>query len=156
MKFLLLTCATASEDWSDEAFRLYQKKISPFIPFEIKELSLKKSARDDRSQKLKSDSDLLLAEIKPDDYVVLFDERGDQLDSRKFSEKIGQILNSGKKRTVFVIGGAYGVDDRVRSRAQLKVSFSKMVMNHLVAQVVALEQIYRGFTILKNLPYHND
>lgn len=156
MKFVLLTCASASETWSDEAFELYQKKISPFIGFEIKELKIKKSSRDDRESKVKSDSDALISELRPDDYVILFDERGDIIDSRKFSERISQILLSSKKRAVFIIGGAYGVDERVRQRAQLKISFSKMVMNHLVAQVVALEQIYRAFTILKNLPYHND
>lgn len=156
MKFILLTCATASESWSEEASELYQKKISPFIPFEVKELKVKKSSRDDREHRIQTDSDQILNEIKPDDYVIVFDERGEQFDSRKFSHKIGQILNSGKKRTLFVIGGAYGVDQRVRDRAQLKVSFSKMVMNHLVAQTVAMEQIYRAFTILRNLPYHND
>jgi 23S rRNA (pseudouridine1915-N3)-methyltransferase len=56
---------------------------------------------------------------------------------------------------IFLIGGAFGVSEEVRSRAQLKVSFSAMVFNHLVAELVALEQIYRAFTIIKNLPYHN-
>jgi 23S rRNA (pseudouridine1915-N3)-methyltransferase len=156
MKFVLLTCATASENWSQEASELYIKKISPFIPFEIKELKTKKGARDDREHRIKSDSDLILNEIKAEDYVLVFDERGEMLDSRKFADKIGRILMTGKKRCLFVIGGAYGVDDRVRDRAQLKISFSKMVMNHLVAQTVAMEQIYRSFAILKNLPYHND
>lgn len=156
MKFVLLTCATASERWSEEASELYKKKISPFISFEIKELKTKKGSRDDREHRIKTDSEMILSEIKPDDYVVLFDERGETIDSRKFSHKTSQILLSGKKRALFIIGGAYGVDDRVRMRAQLKISFSKMVMNHLVAQTVALEQIYRAFAILKNLPYHND
>lgn len=156
MKFILMTCATASERWAEEVDELYSKKISAFLSFEIKKLKIKKASRDDREQKLKSDSDALLEEIKPDDYVVLFDERGDCLESRKFAQKVESILNSGKKRTIFIIGGAYGVDDRVRSRAQLKVSLSKMVLNHLVAQTVVLEQIYRSFAILKNLPYHND
>jgi 23S rRNA (pseudouridine1915-N3)-methyltransferase len=156
VKFILLTCATASESWSEEAEQLYTNKLKPFIPFEIKHLKIKKASRDDRELKLKSDSDALIAEIKPDDFVVVFDERGDQLESRKFAQKIESIMNSGKKRAVFVIGGAYGVDDRIRSRAQLKVGLSKMVFNHLIAQTVVLEQIYRGFAIIKNLPYHND
>ena len=156
MKFVLLTCASASETWSDEAQALYRKKISPFVSFEIKELKIKKISRDDKDLRVKSDSEQILQEIKPDDYVVLFDERGESLDSRKFAQKVEKILLSGKKRALFIIGGAYGVDDRVRERAQLKMSFSKMVMNHLVAQTVALEQIYRSFAILRNLPYHND
>lgn len=156
MKFVFLSCASASETWSDEVEALYEKKISPFVSFEIKKLKIKKTSRDDKETKVKGDSDQLLSELKPDDYVILFDERGQSLDSRKFSEKIQKVLLSGKKRTVFIIGGAYGVDDRVRAKSQLTLCLSPMVMNHLVAQTVALEQIYRSFTILKNLPYHND
>jgi 23S rRNA (pseudouridine1915-N3)-methyltransferase len=156
MKFFLVTCVSASEKWSTEAADLYQKKLKHFISFDLKELKIKKSGRDEKEYKIKSDSDALLEEIQSDDFIVLFDERGESLDSRKFSEKLNLILLSGKKRALFIIGGAYGVDDRVRQRANLKISLSKMVMNHLVAQTVALEQIYRGFTLLKNIPYHND
>lgn len=155
MKLFLVTCISASEKWSTEAADLYLKKLNHFNSFEIKELKIKKSSRDDKEFKIKTDSDALLSEIQTEDFVVLFDERGEGLDSHKFSEKLNQILLSGKKRGLFVIGGAYGVDDRVRQRANLKISFSQMVMNHLVAQTVALEQIYRGFTLLKNIPYHN-
>ena len=156
MKFVLLNCASASELWSREASELYKEKIGHLISFSIQRLRLQKGSRDDRAFRLKSDSDQILNELTPDDFVVLFDERGQQFESRKFSEKIGNILNSGKKRTVFIIGGAYGVDDRIRSRAQLKVCLSSLVMNHLVAELVALEQIYRALMILKNIPYHND
>jgi 23S rRNA (pseudouridine1915-N3)-methyltransferase len=155
VKFVFLTCASANETWSKEAEELYQKKISYFVPFENKALKIKKNSRDDRNFKVKTDSEALMAELKPDDFVILFDERGQSLDSLKFSKKMENILNSGKKRAVFIIGGAYGVDQSVVDRADLKISFSVMVMNHLVAQTVALEQIYRSFMILKNLPYHN-
>lgn len=69
---------------------------------------------------------------------------------------IEQIQNSGKKRSVFVIGGAFGVDETVKARAQKTICLSSMVLNHLVAKVVVLEQIYRSFTILGHLPYHNE
>lgn len=156
MKLILLTCASANEDWSEAAKALYQKKISLFMPFEIKELKLKKSARDDKEWKKLSDSEAILAELKSDDFVILFEETGQSFGSREFSNQIQRILNSGKKRMIFVIGGAYGVNEQVQTRANLKVSLSKMVFNHLVAQTVVLEQIFRAFSILKNLPYHND
>lgn len=156
MKFVVLTCASANEKWAEVAEDLYVQKISPFIPFEMKELKIPKSGRDDKEFKIKNDSQAILKELKPEDYVILFDERGNSFSSREFSAKVQNILNTGKKRAVFIIGGAFGVDDSVKSRADLQVSFSKMVFNHLVAQTVCLEQIYRAFTILKNLPYHND
>lgn len=155
MKFVLYNLATAKESWSDEVCEIYKKKISHFIPFEIITLKAKKSARDDSEFKKNEESEILLKNIGADDFVVLFDERGLSLDSLKFSKKIENILASSKKRAVFIIGGAYGVNENVRARSNLQVSLSPLVLNHLMAQAVSLEQTYRAFTIIKKMPYHN-
>jgi 23S rRNA (pseudouridine1915-N3)-methyltransferase len=155
MKFVLCNLATAKEPWADEAARLYTAKINHYTAFEIQTLKPKKSARDEAAQKKKDESDLILSSLLTSDYVVAFDERGKVFNSHEFAKKIDHILMSSKKRAVFVIGGAYGFTDEVRERADLVISLSPMVMNHLLAQTVALEQIYRAFTILKNIPYHN-
>lgn len=94
--------------------------------------------------------------IKETDEVILFDERGKSYDSRGFSKELERKLGGGKKRIVFIIGGAYGVDDRIRAVAKSQICMSSFVLNHLVAQTVALEQIYRALCIYKNIPYHND
>lgn len=156
MKFVFLNLATAKESWSEQATKVYVEKLSHFVPFEILHLSPKKMSRDDQTRKLAEESKMILEFVQGTDFVVLFDERGKAFSSRDFSKQIERIQMSGKKRCVWIIGGAFGVSDEVRSRADLKVSLSTLVMNHLVAQTVALEQIYRGFAILKNLPYHND
>lgn len=155
MKFVLCNLATAKEEWAVTATELYRKKISFFMPLEIQTLKAKKTAREDADFKRNQESETILASLSSDDYVVLFDERGSVLDSVSFSKKIENILQTSKKRCVFIIGGAYGVNEEVRSRADLKISLSPMVMNHLLAQVVGLEQIYRAFTIIKKIPYHN-
>lgn len=155
MKFVLYNLATAKEDWADEVCELYKKKISFFVPFEIQQLKAKKSARDDADFKRNEESELILKNLNNDDFVVLFDERGSSFDSIQFSKKVENILGSSKKRAIFIIGGAFGVNEDVRKRADLKVSLSPMVMNHLMAQAMCLEQIYRAFTIIKKIPYHN-
>lgn len=155
MKFVLYNLATAKEPWAEEVSELYKKKISFFIPFEIQSLKPKKSSRDDAEFKRLEESAIIMKNIQPDDYIVLFDERGTSLDSLRFASKIENILGSSKKRAVFIIGGAFGVSDDIRKRADLMVSLSPMVMNHLMAQAMGLEQIYRAFTIIKKLPYHN-
>lgn len=155
MKFILYNFATAKEAWAEGAAILYTQKISYFNAFEIQTLKSKKSSREDAAQKKKEESELILSSLSKDDFVILFDERGKSFNSLEFSKKIESIYSSSKKRGVFIIGGAYGVNDEVRARAQLVVMLSPMVMNHLLAQTVALEQIYRAFTIIKNLPYHN-
>ena len=147
--------ATAKEDWSEVASELYKKKISYFMPIEIQTLKAKKSSREDQDYKRNEESELLLKNLTQDDYVILFDERGNSLDSIQFSKKIELVLSSSKKRAVFIIGGAFGVNEDVRTRANLKVALSPMVMNHLMAQAMSLEQIYRAFTIIKRIPYHN-
>lgn len=155
MKFVLLTLASAHEKWADQATDLYLSKIGHFSKIEIVELKPSKTGRALASQKVIEESEKILDFLTTDDYVVLFDEKGESLDSLQFAKKIETIQNSGKKRAVFIIGGAFGVGDSIKNRANLKISLSKMVFNHLVAQTVVLEQIYRAFTINKNLPYHN-
>ena len=155
MKVVLYNLATAKEDWAVEATEMYKKKISFFMPLEIQTLKAKKSAREDSEFKKNEESELILKNLSADDYVVLFDERGSVLYSIAFSKKIENILLTSKKRCVFIIGGAFGVNEDVRKRADFKVSLSPMVMNHLLAQIVSLEQIYRAFTIIKKIPYHN-
>lgn len=155
MKFVLLNLNTAKEKWSDQAQELYLEKINHFIKFEVVGLKTDNLSRSQKEVRLQKEAESIFKFLKDDDFLVLFDERGKSFNSIEFSKQINNIMNSGKKRVVFLIGGAFGVSENVRSRAQLKVSFSPMVFNHLVAELVALEQIYRSFTIIKNLPYHN-
>lgn len=155
MKIVFYNLATAKETWSDQVCEIYQKKISHFMRFEIQNLKPKKSSREDADYKRNEESALLLQHLEKDDFVILFDEKGKVFGSMEFAKKMEQALNSSKKRLIFIIGGAFGVNDEVKSRADLKVNLSAMTMNHLMAQAMSLEQIYRAFTILKNIPYHN-
>lgn len=156
MKIFFLNVQTASEKWSDLASGVYIEKIKHFHKIEIKNLKSNKNSRDNSKLKKAQDSDLILKELNQDDFVILFDEKGRALSSMDFSKQIQQVLNSGKKRMVFIIGGAFGVSAEVLDRAQAVVNLSPATMNHVVAQVVALEQIYRAFTILNKIPYHNE
>lgn len=155
MKAILFDFKTAKEEWFELAVATYIKKISPLISIQIVSLKSPKSSRDDAEGKKKSESLELLNQLTNDDYVFLFDEKGKDYDSLEFSKQLEKAQMSGKKRLVFIVGGAFGVIDEIKMKAQVKVSLSKMVMNHLVAETVALEQIYRGFTIIKKIPYHN-
>ena len=155
MKLVLMTTTSSHERWAEEARKLYLEKISHFMAIEIQEIKPNRNSRSQGHLKASEESEKFLMALKPDDYVIVFDERGDQLTSPAFSKKIERVLMSGKKRCIFVVGGAFGLSEAVRRRADVNISLSPMVFNHLVAQTVALEQIYRAFTIIKNLPYHN-
>ncbi len=155
MKFIFLHVSSSKEKWCEEATTLYSQKIKHFTPFEMTTISSKKLARAEASAKLQLESEEILNFLEPDDFVILFDEKGKAASSEQFAEVVQKILMSGKKRCVWIIGGAFGVSEELKKRAQVKLSLAPFVLNHQVAQVVALEQIYRAFTLLKGLPYHN-
>lgn len=155
MKIQFLYIETSKEDFALRAQELYLEKIKRFSDFDILKIKSPSLDRDSRDQKIKAESKLILSKVKPDDILILFDERGSELSSREFAQKLQRSLGTSKK-IILLIGGAFGVSEDIVKRANLKVSLSKMVMNHHVAFTVALEQIYRSFTIIKNIPYHND
>ncbi len=156
MSIRLLTIQSSKNSWLDIASSEFSVKINHFHKFELVQLKSAKKGREDSLNKKKEESDMLLKNLKEDDYVILFDEKGIALDSKQFSEMIRKLQLSGTKRINFVIGGAFGVDDQIKKRAQKTVKVSDFVLNHHVAMTVALEQIYRALAIIHNKPYHNE
>jgi len=98
---------------------------------------------------------LLLKQIGTGDKLCLLDENGSSYTSEKFAGFIEQQLESGVKQLVFVIGGAYGFSEEVYQRANCQVSLSKMTFSHQIIRLFFHEQIYRAFTIINRIPYHN-
>lgn len=156
MSIRLLTVQSSKNSWLDQASQEFSEKINHFHKFELVQLKSAKKGRDDAASKKKEETELILKNLKEDDYVVLFDEKGLGLSSKQFSELIQKLQVSGTRRINFVIGGAFGVDDTLKKRAQKTVKVSDFVLNHHVAMTVALEQIYRAFAIIHNKPYHNE
>ncbi len=156
MKFQLVTTGSgAAQPWLEEFYQVYFKKINPLQAIERVHLAAKKAARDQSSLKAEHENNIFFDYLLSSDFVIVFDERGVSLTSEKFAQVINQALVSGKKRAIFMVGGAYGFNDKIRLRADRVIALSPFVLNHHMAQAVAIEQIYRGLTILKGLPYHN-
>jgi 23S rRNA (pseudouridine1915-N3)-methyltransferase len=87
---------------------------------------------------------------------VLLDERGKEISSVDFANFLQQKMNSGIKKLLFVIGGAYGFSEAVYQRQNAKISLSRLTFPHLMTRLIFTEQLYRAFTILHNEPYHHD
>ena len=155
MKLAFLFVGGQKEDWLASLTEDYEAKLKPFCQIEIIRLKPSKQARSSAEHKLADETEALLRAIKKDDVVILCDERGDQVSSRKFSEKLVRFFERGR-RVVIVIGGAFGFAPEIRERADWTWSLSTLVFNHHIAQAVVFEQTYRAFAIWKNLPYHND
>lgn len=155
MEIQLLTLESSKEDWANSAYDLYDKKLKYFCKYSRLAVKADKIARNNAQEKKEKDSELILQKIKDNDIVVLLDERGKSLSSEKFAEFLNDKIQISSKRLVFVIGGAYGSSESLMRRANFSISLSTMVFNHHIAQAVLLEQIYRAFTIIKSIPYHN-
>jgi 23S rRNA (pseudouridine1915-N3)-methyltransferase len=133
----------------------YRNKLSFWLPTEFHLLGSAAHGRDAREKKIKAEGEALADFFKTDDFVVLCDEGGRSFSSEKFARWWESSLNSGKKRIVIVIGGAYGVSESVKTRADALWSLSPLTFNHHLALAVAGEQVYRAMTILKGVSYHN-
>ncbi len=156
MKLKLLTIESSSPPWFAEISQEYEKKISRFVTFEIRRLKAKDLARAAAKDKKEQESKELLLKIESGDFVILLDEKGKDLDTEKFKNQLIQNVEGGVKQITFVVGGAYGSSEVLKKRANQIWKLSDLTMNHFVAQLVTLEQIYRTMTIWKGVPYHNE
>lgn len=116
----------------------------------IQEITTKKNLEGIEAMKLEAKE--ILAKIKPNQQVILLDVKGKSPDSHEFAK----ILDSSEKEICFVIGGAFGVTDEIKNRAERRISLSSLTFPHMLARIILLEQIYRAKSILAGHPYHKD
>jgi 23S rRNA (pseudouridine1915-N3)-methyltransferase len=134
----------------------YQKRLSFYIKFELEILPDIKNVKNfSESQQKEKEGELILSKVGQNDALVLLDEKGKSYSSVEFSEFLQKKMNAGLKTLVFVIGGPYGFSETVYQKAQGKLSLSAMTFSHQMVRLFFIEQLYRGFTILKGEPYHH-
>jgi 23S rRNA (pseudouridine1915-N3)-methyltransferase len=134
----------------------YTKRLSFYIKFDLEIIPDIKNVKNlSESQQKEKEGELILSKVAPTDQLMLLDENGSTFSSIKFADYLQKKMNSGVKTLVFVIGGPYGFSDEVYKKAQGKVSLSEMTFSHQMVRLFFIEQLYRGFTILKNEPYHH-
>ncbi len=124
----------------------YEKKINHFISYSS--IGLK-------NKNQKSESNLILKNIKKNDLVILLDEKGKEFSTKDFSKFISDKMMNRTKNIVFIIGGAYGFSSEFKKKFKLKIALSKLTFSHDMARLFFSEQLYRSLTIINNIPYHN-
>jgi len=139
--------------WADEAAAEYSRRLNRYAPFE--ERKHKPDGAADRSTAQRKEAQRILEKLAPRDKLLVLDERGGTLSSRGLAELIDRSALDGVGTLTFAIGGPYGHHKLLRERADKVVKLSDMVLNHQIARVLLLEQLYRGWTILKGEPYHH-
>ena len=134
----------------------YAGRIKKYVPFETVIIpDIKDAGSYAARDKLLKEGEKVLQKLTPQDYLILLDEGGKEFSSVQFSQFIEKELNKSYKKLIFLVGGSFGFSPELQQRANFKISLSKMTFSHQMVRLFFLEQIYRGFTILNNEPYHN-
>lgn len=155
MKIKIIALGKIKEKFLKDGIDEFLKRLKPYATIEIIELQPIEIKDENLTQKaLDQEAEKILANIKPNSYVITLEILGKQLSSEDFANKINAITNMGIGELVFVIGSSCGISTLVSQRADFKLSISKMTFLHQFARLLLVEQIYRAFKILKNETYH--
>ena len=158
MKITLITVGKIKEKYFTDAIAEYAKRLSRYCKLEIVEVADEKTP-DGASEALENqikekEGERILGKVSDGAYVVALAIEGKQLDSEELADKMEKWNVNGVSHLIFIIGGSLGLTPKVLNRADFKLSFSKMTFPHQLMRVILLEQIYRGFRIIANEPYH--
>lgn len=158
MRISIICVGRLKEKYWQMAIDEYSKRLGKYIKLSIIEVSDEKAPENLSSAEAeivkKNEGDRILKNIKDDVYVIALAIDGKMLSSEGLSEYLNERMIRGEANIAFVIGGSLGLSEEVLSRANFKLSFSKMTFPHQMMRVILLEQIYRAIKIMKNEPYH--
>lgn len=156
MKIQFWTVGKAHETYVKEGIEIFTKRISNYYPVQWNLIPMVKNAAtmDETYQKFK-EGETILSLLKKEDYLVVLEEKGNQLSSEGLATFLQQRGNESEKNIIFLIGGAYGVSKEVLLRADFKWSLSQLVFPHQLVRLILAEQLYRACSILRNEKYHH-
>ena len=156
MNIRLLTIGKTDNKSLQSLIDDYTKRLSFYVKFDLEIIPDIKNVKNlSEAQQKEKEGELILSKTTPTDHLILLDENGKTFSSVGFSDFLQKKMNAGTKTLVFVIGGPYGFSETVYQKGQGKVSLSEMTFSHQMVRLFVIEQIYRGFTILRNEPYHH-
>lgn len=156
MKIILLLVGKTESPWLRSGIGLYEDRLKHYVGYQRVEMPELKAVSNLTQQQIKEkEGEAILKILKPNDEVILLDERGEVFTSGEFAAHIEKKSIYGTKNVVFVIGGAYGFSEEVYQRANERMSLSKMTFSHQMVRLIFLEQLYRAYTIIRGEPYHH-
>jgi len=156
MKIQFWTVGKAHEPYIKTGVEEFTKRISKYYPVEWTVIPLpKNSGMLSEADLKKKEGEMILDWLQKEDYLIALDERGKQLSSEGLADFMMKRSNESVKNLVFLIGGAYGIDEAVMKRANFKWSLSQLVFPHQLVRLILAEQIYRACSINRNEKYHH-
>jgi len=157
LKLRLICVGKLSEPWLRAGATEYQERIGRYLPLTLSELREEKGGGKKPNPRFirEREGELILEKIPAGAFVIVLDEGGKSLTSEGVAALLERHMVEGTQELALIIGGAYGLSAAVKDRADLTLSLSAMTLTHQMARLFLLEQVYRGFTIVRNEPYHN-
>jgi 23S rRNA (pseudouridine1915-N3)-methyltransferase len=154
LKIAIWSVGKANEAYIKEGVDQFTKRIGHYYPLDWQLIMPSKLTAP--SQIKKAEAASILKALTPTDVLILLDEKGKMLSSPGLAKLIQQKANQSAQKLVFLIGGAYGVAEEVKTRAQFTWSISELVFPHMLVRLILAEQIYRACSILANEKYHHE
>ena len=149
-------CIGKTEDsYIKEGFDIYKKRLGNYINFEYREIIPLKNKKSSDNKPIEAERDEILKLLKPNDVLILLDEKGKEFDSVGFSVFLQKKFNETGGSLIFLSGGAYGFHKDIYDRAADTIALSKMTFTHQMVRLIFAEQLYRAMTILKGEKYHH-
>lgn len=148
MKVVILSVGKEKDEVSEDLVRHFEIRLLRYLPLEWVYV-----AHDTTKEK---EGEKIISCLKKEDYVVLLDEKGKDIKSEVLAELIENRMVDSVRRMVFIIGGSYGVAEKVVARANYLWKLSSLVFPHMLVRIIVLEQLYRALTILKGEKYHHE
>ncbi len=132
----------------------YIRRTSSFMKIDRLELGMEAASSLSESEAKKREGAAILDKLKPDEFVIVLDEQGVEMSSRKLAAFFEDKTQRGISAFCFIIGGACGLDESVKKRAGLILSLSRLTFPYQLTRLILIEQLYRAFTIMKGIRYH--
>lgn len=156
MKISLWTIGKINETYVKEGIEEFTRRIARYYPVDWSIIPVPKNAGMLSEADLKKrEAETILQWLRPEDFLVVLDERGKQFSSEGLARFLQARSNESIKNVVFLVGGAFGLDDQVLARAKFIWSLSELTFPHQLVRLILAEQIYRACTILRNEKYHH-
>jgi 23S rRNA (pseudouridine1915-N3)-methyltransferase len=157
MKILLIVVGKTDQQWLNQGIGQYVERLTHFCQFDMQVIpDIKNTKNMDQNVQKQREGELILNLLQPSDDVWLLDDKGRDMTSPDLAKWIEKRMAQSSKRLVFIIGGPYGFSPDVYNRVPGRLSLSRMTFSHQMVRLIFVEQLYRAFAILNNLPYHHE
>lgn len=156
MKILLIQIEKTTDLYLQEGIKVYEDRLKNYVSFTTETILMTKNVRQKPFEEQKRAEAIEIQKLlEPSDFLVCLDEHGKQFSSVSFADFLNKRMVSGCKRLVFLIGGPFGIDKTILDKSSYVLSLSNMTFSHQMIRLFFCEQLYRGFSILKNEKYHH-